>query len=134
MMVARLAEANGKWNPDTEGDIRGTVVFIGSIISQGNRGQVAYAASKKALEAVAARLTKEGMSYGVRFGVVHPGYTDTPMVQAVPQEIIKEKVLPSTQLKRLITPDEIADTVCFMISNSCVTKEIWVDAGWHPMA
>lgn len=131
-LVARIAEAQGKWVPGSE--LRGTVVFLGSVSSQGNRGQVAYAASKKALEAVAATLSQEAMFYGVKFSVVHPGFTATPMVQKMPKEIIEKSVLPNTQLKRLLKPEEIADTVCFMISNSGVTREIWVDAGWHPSA
>jgi len=66
--------------------------------------------------------------------VVHPGFTDTPMVRVLGQEYIDSKVLPFTQLRRLIRPDEIAKAICFMISNSAVTKELWVDGGWHPSA
>jgi len=29
---------------------------------------------------------------------------------------------------------EIADAICFMISNSAVSGELWADAGWHPQA
>ena len=29
--------------------------------------------------------------------------------------------------------DEIADAICFMISNSAVSGELWADAGWHPL-
>ena len=42
--------------------------------------------------------------------------------------------LPATQLGRLIKPNEIADAICFMISNPAVTGELWADAGWHPAA
>ena len=49
-------------------------------------------------------------------------------------EMINEKILPCTQLRRLITPQEIADAICFMISNSAVSGELWADAGWHPSA
>jgi hypothetical protein len=43
-------------------------------------------------------------------------------------------VLPYTQLRRLICPTEIADAICFMVSNPAVSGEMWVDAGWHPPA
>ena len=39
-----------------------------------------------------------------------------------------------TQLRRLIRPEEIADAICFMVSNSAVSGELWADAGWHPPA
>ena len=134
-MIANIAEDRAreglkKWNPD-EG-VRGTVVFIGSISSQGNKGQVSYASTKAGLEGAAATLTKEAIFHGVRCGVIHPGFTDTPMVRAMGEEYIEKYVLPDTQLGRLIRPKEIADAICFMISNSAVSGELWADAGWHP--
>ncbi len=134
-MVARIAEdraANGKkrWHPD-EG-ISGSVIFIGSISSQGNKGQISYSATKAGIEGAASTLTAEGMFYGIRCGVIHPGFTDTAMVRAMGDEYIESNVIPFTQLRRLIRPQEIADAICFLISNSAVTGELWADAGWHP--
>jgi NAD(P)-dependent dehydrogenase (short-subunit alcohol dehydrogenase family) len=121
-----------QWNPEEH--IQGTVIFIGSISSQGNKGQIAYAATKAGLEGAAATLTKEAIYYGVRCGVIHPGFTDTPMVRSLGEEFIRDRILPHTQLRRLIRPEEIADAICFMISNSAVSGELWADAGWHPSA
>lgn len=115
-------------------DVEGEVVFIGSISSEGNKGQVSYAATKAGLEGVRATLAKEGIYYGVRVAIVHPGFTDTPMVRAMDQKIISEFVLPKTQLGRLLKPEEIADAVCFMIRNPAVAGALWADAGWHPPA
>ncbi|MGH8660050.1 MAG: SDR family NAD(P)-dependent oxidoreductase [Gammaproteobacteria bacterium] len=134
-MVARIAEdrhrsALRRWDPK-EG-VQGTVIFIGSISSQGNKGQIAYAASKAGLEGAAATLMKEAIFYGVRCGVIHPGFTDTPMVRALGEEYIEKHILPDTQLGRLIRPQEIADAICFMVANSAVSGELWADAGWHP--
>jgi NAD(P)-dependent dehydrogenase (short-subunit alcohol dehydrogenase family) len=56
------------------------------------------------------------------------------MVRALGEDYIKKYILPGTQLGRLIKPEEIADAICFMISNSAVTGELWADAGWHPSA
>jgi len=136
-MVACIAEdrfARGlkRWNPE-EG-VQGAVVFIGSVSSQGNKGQIAYAATKAGLEGAAATLTKEAIFFGVRCGVIHPGFTNTPMVQALGEKFIEEHILPQTQLRRLIRPSEIADAICFMIGNSAVSGELWADAGWHPAA
>lgn len=74
----------------------------------------------------------EAMFHGVRCGVIHPGFTDTPMVHKMGEDLIREKVLPYTQLGRLIRPEEIADAICFMIANSAVSGELWADAGWQP--
>jgi 3-oxoacyl-[acyl-carrier protein] reductase len=50
------------------------------------------------------------------------------------EEYLNKYVLPYTQLRRLIRPDEIADAICFMITNSAVSGQLWADAGWHPPA
>lgn len=70
----------------------------------------------------------------MRCCVIHPGFTDTPMVRALGEEYIRSHILPDTQLGRLIRPDEIANAICFMITNSAVTGQLWADAGWHPSA
>lgn len=136
-MIARVAEdraARGlkRWTPD-EG-MQGSVVFIGSVSSQGNRGQISYASTKAGLEGAAATIMKEAMYYGVRCSVIHPGFTDTPMVRALGADYVAKNILPYTQLGRLIQPVEIADAICFMLANSAVSGELWVDAGWHAPA
>lgn len=134
-LVAAVAEdrkARGlkRWQPE-EG-LQGAVVFLGSIASIGNVGQISYASTKAGLEGAAATLMAEAMYYGVRCSVIHPGFTDTPMVRALGDEFIRTKVLPQTQLKRLIKPEEIADAICFMLTNAAVSGELWADAGWRP--
>ena len=134
-MVARVAESRktrglGKWQPDEE--IEGTVIFIGSVSSLGNKGQIAYAATKAGLEGAAATMMTEGIFHGVRCAVLHPGYTDTPMVRALGEEFIAKYILPNTQIGRLIRPEEIASAILFMISNTAVSGQLWCDAGWHP--
>ena len=136
-MIGRVAEeraAKGlkRWTPE-EG-MQGSVVFIGSISSQGNRGQISYASTKAGLEGAAATIMKEAMYYGVRCSVIHPGFTDTPMVRAMGADYVAKNILPFTQLGRLIQPAEIADAICFMLANSAVSGELWVDAGWHAPA
>lgn len=136
-MVVRIAEdryQSGKRRWEPEEQVQGSAVFIGSVSAQGNKGQIAYAVSKAGLEGAAATLMKEAMFYGVRCGIIHPGFTDTPMVRALGEDFIGKYVLPYTQLRRLIRPEEIADAICFMVSNSAVSGQLWADAGWHPQA
>ena len=136
-MLARIAKERSslglkRWQ--AEEGTKGVVVFIGSVSSAGIKGQIAYSTSKAALEGAANTLGKEAAYYGMRCGVVHPGFTDTPMVRSLGEEYIRKNILPGTQLGRLIKPEEIADAICFMASNSAVSHELWVDAGWHPSA
>ena len=132
--IARDRAAKGikGWKP--EEDIQGTVIFIGSISSKGNRGQICYASAKAGIDGGAATLTSEAMYYGVRCGVIHPGFTDTPMVRKMDPEYLEKVIMPHTHLRRLIRPEEIADAICFMISNSAISGDLWADAGWHPSA
>ena len=135
-LVAQMAEdrfSGGlkQWVPD-EG-VQGVIVFIGSVSSQGNKGQISYATGKVGLEGAASTLMKEAMYYGVRCTVIHPGFTDTPMVRALGEDYINKHVIPATQIGRLIRPEEIADAICFLIRNSAVSGQLWADAGWHPM-
>jgi len=136
-MVARMAQYRRrndlrKWHPDEI--IQGSVVFIGSVASQGNKGQISYATTKAGLEGAATTLMKESMYHGVRTAVIHPGFVDTPILQGMPEGYVENYILPDTQLGRLIKPEEIADAICFLITNSAVSGELWADAGWHPPA
>lgn len=128
----RLSRGLKRWQPD-EG-VQGAIIFIGSVSSRGIKGQISYSVAKAGLEGAAATLSKEVIFHGVRCGVIHPGFTNTPMVRALGEDYIGKNVLPYTQLRRLIRPEEIADAICFMISNSAVSGELWADAGWHPAA
>jgi NAD(P)-dependent dehydrogenase (short-subunit alcohol dehydrogenase family) len=137
-MIARIAEQRRRqglkrWEPE-EGEVRGSAVFIGSVSSQGNVGQIAYATTKAGLEGAEATLSQEAIYHGVRCAIIHPGFTNTPMVRALGEEYIKKNVLPHSRLRRLIEPAEIADAICFLIGNSAVSGSLWADAGWQTPA
>jgi len=121
-----------KWKPE-EGP-QGVIVFIGSASVKGNKGQLAYACAKAGLNGAVATLSKEANFYGVRCGVIHPGFTDTPMARALGEEYIRTRVLPTLPIGRFIRPEEIADAVCFMISNAAFSGQLWADADWYPPA
>ncbi len=135
-MVAQQAEARFSQGLDrwqAEEGTQGVIIFIGSVSSQGNKGQISYSTTKVGLEGAASTLMKEAIFYGVRCAVIHPGFTDTPMVRALGEDYINRHILPATQIKRLIRPEEIADAISFLIRNSAVSGQLWADAGWHPM-
>ncbi|MEP0845548.1 MAG: SDR family NAD(P)-dependent oxidoreductase [Phycisphaerae bacterium] len=130
--VARDRHRRGmrKWSPQER--VEGAVILIGSVSSAGNRGQISYATAKAGLEGAQATMAVEGIYYGVRSAIIHPGYTDTQMVRALGDSLISEHILPRTTLGRLIQPEEIADAIVFMIRNASVSGRLWADAGWHP--
>jgi len=133
-MIARIAEQRRRqglkrWEPE-EG-VQGSVVFIGSVSSQGNVGQISYATTKAGLDGAQATLSQEAIFHGVRCAIIHPGFTNTPMVRALGDDYIKKNILPYSRLRRLIEPREIADAICFLVSNSAVSGQLWADAGWH---
>jgi len=130
--VDRTKRGLKEWRP--EESVQGAIILIGSISSAGNRGQISYATAKAGLEGAQGTLSKEAIYYGVRCAIIHPGFTDTPMVRALGEQMIQEQVLPNTQLHRLIRPDEIAGAIVFMLKNSAVSGTLWADAGWHPRA
>lgn len=134
-MIARTAERRrrrglGRWTATEE--VSAVAVLVGSVSSQGNRGQLAYAASKAALDGATATLASEAIFHGVRCVQVHPGFTDTPMVRALGDDLIARQVLPATRLGRLIRPAEIADAIGFLIRNDAMSGPSWADAGWRP--
>jgi NAD(P)-dependent dehydrogenase (short-subunit alcohol dehydrogenase family) len=105
-----------RWEP-AEG-VQGCIVLIGSVSSEGNKGQISYATAKAGLEGAQATLAAEAIFFGVRCAII--------------QQFIREHIIPQTQLRRLIQPEEIAHAICFMIRNAAVSGTLWVDAGWHP--
>ncbi|MDP3208406.1 MAG: SDR family NAD(P)-dependent oxidoreductase, partial [Rhodoglobus sp.] len=86
MAEYRFKQGLKRWHP-SEG-AQGVIVFIGSVSSQGNKGQIAYASTKVGLEGAASTLMIEGIFHGVRTAVLHPGFTDTPMVRALGEDYI----------------------------------------------
>ncbi|NOT02683.1 MAG: SDR family NAD(P)-dependent oxidoreductase [Phycisphaerales bacterium] len=128
----RFSRRLGEWHPEEH--VQGCIIFIGSVSSAGNRGQISYATTKAGLEGAQGTLSREAMYHGVRCAIIHPGFTDTSMVRVLGEDYVNSRILPQTQLRRLILPEEIADAICFLIRNAAVSGQLWADAGWHPTA
>jgi acetoacetyl-CoA reductase len=96
----------------------GRIVNISSVNgSKGAFGQTNYAASKAGIHGFTKSLALELASKGVTVNTVSPGYLDTRMVQAVPEEVLKEKILPQIPVGRLGQPEEVAALVAFICSD-----------------
>jgi acetoacetyl-CoA reductase len=92
----------------------GRIVNIGSINGQaGQYGQVNYAAAKSGIHGFTKALAQEGARFGVTVNAIAPGYIDTDMVAAVPDEVL-QKIVARIPVGRLGRADEIARGVVFL--------------------
>jgi acetoacetyl-CoA reductase len=92
----------------------GRIVNIGSINGQaGQYGQVNYAAAKSGIHGFTKALAQEGARFGVTVNAIAPGYIDTDMVAAVPEEVLG-KIVARIPVGRLGKADEIARGVAFL--------------------
>jgi acetoacetyl-CoA reductase len=92
----------------------GRIVNIGSINGQaGQYGQVNYAAAKSGIHGFTKALAQEGARFGVTVNAVAPGYIDTDMVAAVPEEVL-QKIVARIPVGRLGSASEIARGVAFL--------------------
>lgn len=95
----------------------GRVVNIGSINGQaGQYGQVNYAAAKSGIHGFTKALAQEGARYGITVNAIAPGYIDTEMVRAVPEDVL-QKIVARIPVGRLGTADEIARGVIFLTAD-----------------
>ncbi|MBE1532996.1 SDR family oxidoreductase [Actinomadura algeriensis] len=108
-------------------DRDGSVVMINSaVLRHSRRTYGAYKMAKSALLSMAQSLATELGPRGVRVNTVAPGYIWAPNLKwyfkqiarerDVPTRTIYEEAAATTDLGRLPEPDEIADTVMFLLS------------------
>jgi acetoacetyl-CoA reductase len=96
----------------------GRVVNISSINGQkGQVGQVNYSAAKAGDIGFTRALAQEGAAKGITVNAICPGYIGTEMVRAVPEEVLKSKILPQIPVGRLGEPEEVARCVVFLASD-----------------
>jgi 3-oxoacyl-[acyl-carrier protein] reductase len=79
----------------------------------GSPGQVNYSSSKAALVGMARSLTRELGGRGITANVVAPGFIDTSMTAALPQER-QDAYKASIPAGRFAQPDEVAGVVQFL--------------------
>ena len=110
----------------------GAIVNVSSIVGMhGNWGQTNYAASKAGIVGFTKSLAQELGSRGVRANVVAPGYIQTRLTDAIPEEA-RAKMLDLTPLGRFGDPEDVAGAVRFLCSDeaSFITGEVLlVDGG-----
>ncbi|WP_245885871.1 3-oxoacyl-ACP reductase FabG [Xylanimonas oleitrophica] len=97
---------------------RGRIVLVGSVVGLlGGPGQVNYASSKAALVGMARSITRELGGRGITANVVAPGYVETDMTAALPEDTQRQyrSTIPAG---RFAAPSEIAGVVRFLASDA----------------
>ncbi|MGY3230155.1 3-oxoacyl-[acyl-carrier protein] reductase [Luteibacter sp. HA06] len=95
---------------------KGRIISIASVVGvTGNPGQANYAAAKAGIIAFSKSLAREIGSRGITVNVVAPGFIDTDMTRALPEEQ-RTALLAGIALGKLGEPNDIAEAVAFLAS------------------
>ncbi|SCL24394.1 beta-ketoacyl-ACP reductase [Micromonospora inyonensis] len=96
----------------------GRMIFVSSVVGlYGGMGQVNYAASKAGMVGVARSITRELGSRNITANVVAPGFVDTDMTAALPQER-RDQYLGAIPAGRFATAEEVAGVVTWLAGDS----------------
>lgn len=104
----------------------GRLINISSIVGkQGNFGQANYAAAKSAIFGFTRTIALELAPTGSTANCVAPGFTETDMLQTVPDQV-RETLREDIPLKRFATIDDVAELVRYLASerSSYITGEV----------
>ena len=103
---------------------RGVIINTASVADdEGQIGQVAYAASKGGVKAMTIPMARDLMSEGVRVLTIQPGIMMTPMMAGMPQNVQDALAAAIPFPKRLGRPEEYAELVLTIASNTYLNGE-----------
>ena len=112
----------------------GSIINMASVVGvHGNAGQANYAASKAGMIALAKSVGQEMGPKGIRANAIAPGFIDTAMTQALPENIRKEWIS-KIPLRRGGTVEDIANTALVLasdLSSYVCGQVIQVDGGMN---
>lgn len=110
----------------------GRIINISSVVGvSGNAGQTNYSASKAGIIGFTKSLAKEVASRNILVNAIAPGMIETQMTEVLKDEI-KEEIAKAIPMKRMGTPEDVANVALFLASeqSSYITGQvIHVDGG-----
>lgn len=110
----------------------GRIINISSVVGElGNAGQVNYAASKAGVVGMTKSIARELAARNIHVNAIAPGFIETEMTDTLPEDI-KEQMLSQIPLGRLGSPEQIAEVVLFLASESAsymTGQTLHVDGG-----
>ncbi|MDB5793523.1 MAG: beta-ketoacyl-ACP reductase [Massilia sp.] len=113
----------------------GRIINISSVnANAGAFGQANYAAAKAGMHGFTKALALETARQGITVNTVSPGYLRTKMVEAVPEEVMKTRILPQIPVGRLGEPDEVAALVAYLaldVAGFITGADIAINGGQH---
>lgn len=94
----------------------GTIINIASIVgAMGNAGQANYVASKAGLIGLTKTIAREYANRGITANAVAPGFIETAMTQALPENV-RQDLAKQIPMGKLGTPEDVANAVRFLAS------------------
>lgn len=109
----------------------GRIINISSRAWLGNIGQSNYAASKAGVISLTRVLALELGKYNVLVNAISPGLIDTPLSQALPEEV-REKLIKAQPTKTMGKPEDVANAVAFLADEKMgfiTGQTLYVDGG-----
>ena len=96
----------------------GRLIFVSSVVGLlGSAGQVNYSASKAGLIGMARSMARELGSRNITANVLSPGPVETEMFATLTEEQ-QATITEQVPLNRVAQPEEIAETITFLASDS----------------
>merc|ERR1712203_217117 len=118
------ASAMAKLPADAEGD-RGVIVNVASVAAfEGQKGQLAYSASKGAVVGMTLPMARDLSRYGIRVMCIAPGIIDTPLMQSAAPKVKEGLLAQVAAPKRFGAAEEFAQLVASIIDNGYLNGEV----------
>ncbi len=122
-VLSQVAEKMADNDPDANGE-RGVIINTSSIAAfEGQKGQVAYAASKAGLVGITLPIARDLSYYGIRVVTVAPGVFDTPILKGLPPAAKESLAKSIPNPARLGAPGDFSALAKHIVNNSYINGE-----------